>query len=94
MIGFYKVTGKSMEPSFREGDYVLVNRLSRMKAEDVVVLEHPKTKQLVLKRVLKRRKDKLFVIGDNSSHSSDSRSFGWVGISRIIGKVWWRIAKI
>ena len=52
MISYFKVRGQSMEPLCREGDFVLLDRLSylifRPRSGDVVVLSHPQEDRLIL----------------------------------------------
>jgi signal peptidase I len=52
----FEVWGKSMEPTFREGRRVFVDKtayaLRGPKVGDAVVLRHPKTKALMVKRVV------------------------------------------
>lgn len=87
----FKVSGKSMEPDFREGDYVIVNRLSYFcsspKIGDIVVVKHPKNKKLLIKRIGMKNKEYYSVVG-KSFFSEDSRNFGMVKKDFIVGKVW------
>ena len=43
----------------------------------------------MIKRIQKVRGREYFVIGDNKKESTDSRNFGWINKSEIIGKVIW-----
>ncbi len=77
-----------MNPAFRAGDTVLVNRLSyflsKPKIGDVVVLRRRK---YIIKRIVGVKEKKVFVIGDNKKESMDSRKFGWINKKEIVGKV-------
>lgn len=85
-----------MEPSFSEGDYLLVNRwvfcFRKPRKGEVVLLEDPRTAKKILKRIVHVKEDKYYILGDNKAHSTDSRVFGWVGEGKILGKVLWRIS--
>ncbi|MBI4896718.1 MAG: nickel-type superoxide dismutase maturation protease [Candidatus Aenigmarchaeota archaeon] len=91
-LSIVRVTGHSMEPSFVAGDYVIVSAIAyRLHAGDIVVLRHPVSKQLLIKRILRIVKNRYDVRGDHEMHSTDSRTFGLVGKEQIIGKVLKRI---
>ena len=89
MILFGKVKDNSMEPIFREGDYIisLPYFFSSPSAGDVIILKHPRKNKLLLKRIEKVSGNEFFVKGDNKAHSEDSRKFGPVKKSHIVGKV-------
>lgn len=91
MLMLYKIRDRSMEPNFKEGDYILVNRLAyvfgRPSKGDVVVVRHPKEKHLMLKRISLATRGKCFVVGDNEGHSADSRHFGAIDNNLVLGKV-------
>ena len=95
----YVVDGTSMEPAFRSGDRVLVNRLAYRRrdphAGEVVVLRDPeRLGHVLLKRIATAPEgivpgpSHIFVLGDNSAESRDSRAFGTVPSSEINGKAW------
>ena len=90
----FKIEDRSMEPEFKSGDYVLVNRLSYIfgnpRKGDIIVLKHPKEKnKFLIKRIsLVTSSDEYFVVGDNKSFSQDSRHFGPIKKELIVGKVW------
>lgn len=90
MLSWFVVKERSMEPFCRDGDFVLVNRMSyffsRPKVGQVVVLEDPKDfSRLVLKRVTAVQGSFLWVEGDNKERSTDSRDFGWVRAEALLG---------
>ena len=47
--------------------------------------------------VIEVPEDSLFVLGDNSAHSSDSRNWGFVPESNLVGKafvIWWPLKRM
>lgn len=83
-----------MEPTIREGEVLLVNKvqylLKEPKVGDIVVLKNPlreKGKKYIIKRIQKIQGDKFFVMGDNKRASVDSRRFGWINKKNILGKI-------
>lgn len=79
-----------MMPLFKEGDTVLVHKLScffkKPKVKDVVIVK-TKDRKYIIKRIAKIANNKYFVLGDNLKESKDSRHFGWVLRKDIVGKV-------
>ena len=83
-----------MEPLCKEGDFVLLDKLSylvfRPKIGDIVVLRHPQEERLILKYIMEERAENHYsfywVEGLNKEGSSDSRSFGWIPRKMILGK--------
>jgi len=86
-----------MEPLFRAGQYVLVNRRAYLQKKprtgDVVVVRDPRqASRLLLKRISSvADEESYFVFGDNAISSTDSRVFGSVSKDSIVGKVIARI---
>lgn len=139
LIQPFYVKGASMEPTFYNHDYLIINeieyRFNNPARGDVVIFKYPQDqKQYFIKRIIGTPEDRLvikdnkvfiynkdneegfeleenyldpkeittknidiklkegeyFVMGDNRSHSLDSRIFGAVSEDLIIGKVWVR----
>lgn len=93
----YVVQGPSMEPAYRHGDRLLVNRLAYIRSSPcpghVVILRDPEHPQrLLLKRVGEAARespsDHVRVLGDNATESRDSRHFGDVPRALIVGRAW------
>ncbi len=88
---FFKVSDRSMEPTVKSGDYVLVSKLSyimgKPKVHDIVILKHPSKNIFLIKRISKINGKWYFVTGDNAPVSTDSRTFGPVNQESIVGKV-------
>lgn len=97
-FGRYVVEGPSMEPAYRAGDRVLVNRLAYLRSGprpgDVVVLHDPERIGHYLLKRIARAPDgtpgpaHYHVLGDNAAWSRDSRSFGPVERRQIVGRAW------
>ena len=77
-----------MLPTYKAGGKVLSNRFFiRLKQNHTIILVHPETKRLLLKRVKIIQGKKYFVLGDNEKESTDGRDFGWIQRKDIVGKV-------
>ena len=85
----YVCEGKSMNPTLKDGETVLVDRAAKIEVGDIVVAKHPIEKQSeVVKRVERINKHgHYFLVGDNLEDSNDSRHFGAVAREYIKGKV-------
>ena len=81
----FLVKDKSMEPAFREGDYVVVNKLAYLfrKPQNGDVVIAKRDDSFIIKRIGKIKDGKYFVCGDNKKYSSRS----WVDKRNIVGKV-------
>jgi len=84
-----RVEGDSMVPSLRSGDRVLVDPRSTPEAGDVVVARHPyRSSVRIVKRLISVEADgRVSLAGDNPNESTDSRTFGTMSRSDLLGKV-------
>jgi len=85
----YICEGKSMNPTLRDGEVVLVDRTARIEVGDIVVARHPlEQNSEVVKRVVRvNERGHYFLVGDNLEDSADSRHYGAVARQYIKGKV-------
>jgi nickel-type superoxide dismutase maturation protease len=82
------VVGRSMEPTLAPGDRLLVTRARRLHAGDVVAVRDPSQGGRVLvKRVGAVLDGEVVLRGDNPEASTDSRSFGPVPTTAVLGRV-------
>lgn len=97
ILQWLRVEGSSLSPDFEDGDYVLVSQVpllfSGIHPGDVVVFRHPyHGKMIKIVERLESASRSVFVIGLNDG-SVDSRTFGPIPRSLVMGKVVARIAK-
>ena len=92
----YRVDGDSMLPNLSPGDFVLVNPKAFQNelpvSGDVIVAQHPYRSKVLIKRVSEVVEDGVVLVGDNLDESTDSRSFGRLTFSAIVGRVTSRIS--
>ncbi|MEK7544913.1 MAG: S26 family signal peptidase [Patescibacteria group bacterium] len=85
MLKRFIVKGRSMEPSYKDGDTLVAFRYGKIQENDVVVFK--KNAMTMIKRVQKIEKEKYYVRGDNWKESEGSDDFGLITREEIIGKV-------
>lgn len=87
----FVISGRSMEPTFREGQTLLVSAIPYLfqqpRIGEVVVIKDSRDGRLLLKRITKKEEDSFFVVGDSPKDSTDSRTFGSITKADIVGKV-------
>jgi nickel-type superoxide dismutase maturation protease len=83
------VAERSMEPTLRPGDWLLVLRTGRVRPGQLVVAWHPSRPTLLLvKRALRREPGGWWLQSDSpNGFASDSRAFGPVPPALIAGRV-------
>lgn len=75
-----------MLPSLRPGQIVVARqKFLKLKTGDVVIVRHNGLEKI--KRIASVDGQQVTVLGDNSSHSTDSRHFGPLNKQDIVGKV-------
>ncbi len=82
-----KVVGESMSPTLHLGQTVVFKKSKNYKVGDTV-LAKVKSREVV-KRIKEISPNGVFLIGDNNHKSTDSRTYGEVKQSLIVGKMIW-----
>lgn len=94
MINLLRVAGYSLWPGYRDGDFVVTAGTllaGPIKPGDVIVFRQSDY-GIMIKQVQQIDDDGIFVVGTHE-RSSDSREFGVISRSAVIGKVIWHIKK-
>lgn len=97
MLKFIKVSGNSLSPAYKDGDFVLIVKISiffrTINAGDIIVFMHPRYGRMIKKvERLLPDKDEIYVLG-TQEFSVDSREFGPIHSREVIGKVIWHIPR-
>ncbi len=89
----FRVTGNSMTPLLKPSDEVLIDPKAYQQSlptpGDIIVTRHPDRSELkIIKRVeLVLEDGRCLLKGDNRAESTDSRTFGPVPVSDLLGRV-------
>lgn len=77
-----------MVPALRPGQLIIASNLfTKLSVGQIVVIKHERLDKI--KRVKDIRKGQLYLLGDNARRSIDSRSFGWLPLEYIVGRIIW-----
>lgn len=87
-----------MAPTYNDGDWLLFwslnpsasRRVARLTGKVVVLERESYPGVLFIKRVIRIDGDEIWVEGDNKSASTDSRQWGALSSSEIIGRILFR----
>jgi nickel-type superoxide dismutase maturation protease len=80
-----RVEGMSMSPLYPPGKIVFAVRKTAPRVGDVVIIRHHKLE--LIKRISRITSERVFLLGDNTDQSTDSRHYGWLPIASIMGVV-------
>lgn len=87
MLLIRRVLGDSMVPTLVPGTIVLAVRRRSYRPGDIVLIHHDGLDKI--KRIRDIQHRKVYVTGDNTHTSVDSRDFGWLELRHIRAKLVW-----
>ena len=87
----FVVAGTSMLPTLKPHESIFINTRhyahSKPQSGEIVLVQHPEQDLLMIKRIAWVKNESVFVMGDNPNESTDSRHFGAVRQTLIVGLV-------
>ncbi|MCB0917329.1 MAG: nickel-type superoxide dismutase maturation protease [Actinobacteria bacterium] len=94
LLARVEVTGRSMEPTHQDGDWLLLLTRFRVRVGQVVAVRDPRAPdRILIKRIHAVGPDSVDVRGDNPQFSTDSRHFGPVARKALLGRVLFRYGR-
>jgi len=76
-----------MAPTLVDGQLVVGRQTRELQAGDVVIIIHNELEKI--KRIERHEGDLVYLLGDNPTESTDSRTLGWLPAKTILAKVIW-----
>jgi nickel-type superoxide dismutase maturation protease len=96
MLRLLRISGDSLTPEFQHGDFVLVSKIPFLFSPPTpgnVVAFHQPGYGLLIKRIQAINPDGGVMVSGSHPESVDSRVFGAVRPSDLLGRVIWHIRK-
>lgn len=87
------VSGHSMEPTLNDGEFCILQTRCTLEDGDIIVIDTTEEPNIPVSSIIKRyiatqsSSDEIYVLGDNRSHSYDSRKFGRLKRKNVVGKI-------
>jgi hypothetical protein len=80
-----------MEPTLRDGDWLLVDPVAQPTAGELVVAHDPRDPdRLIVKRIVETQPGRLLVAGDHPAHAGDAAEIGALETALVVGRPWLR----
>src|ERR1039458_3142107 len=80
-VAIRRVQGLSMLPTLKSDQIVLAVKTKRYSIGDIVIFSLENEE--MIKRIIDIKNDLVYLLGDNSRDSLDSRRFGWIGVEQL-----------
>lgn len=87
MFYLRRIVGDSMLPAFKDNNIVLAVKSRHPKVGKVIVVQHDGLEKI--KRLIETRPGEIYIVGDNTDQSTDSRTLGWLPETAIKARIIW-----
>lgn len=84
-ITMRRVKGDGMYPTLEKGQLLLIRHRSKLRINDIIVFMYDGVEKV--KRICGMEGEFLYVLGDNPHYSTDSRQYGYIKRSSVVGTV-------
>jgi signal peptidase I len=92
----YKISGVSMLPEYKEGDFVVINEIPffirHLSKNNVIIFSHTEY-GILIKKIDSVLPGGGFFVSGTHKNSLDSSKLGYIPISAVKGRVIWHIRK-